>query len=374
MAVLLAVLCSLSVICSCRGGGSNWGGTIETRDGIRIVKNPVDPLYEKPPVSLEEDLAIGADGEKGDGLFFRTVLTSNSLDVDRSGNIYILDTEGCTIAVVDSQGRYIRNIGRNGQGPGEFQYPMCLKVLPDDKIAVYDGSNLRMSFFEFSGRLSYEISLAVHSPLFTPQIDSRGQVFGLAPGREGADRTWELLKISADGKTISQIIRSATRVSLDANKINLFMTRLDFRLTPQDEIVWGDQKDYVLNVADNAGRLKAIIYREYVPLAITKKDIDARLDVMYGGDPRPTGVKAVAPSSFPPFNMLLVADDGRIFVRTRERTAEGIGYSFDVFDGQGVFLYRMGFKGTPLLISRDRLYALEEDEEGIVLIKRYVLK
>jgi hypothetical protein len=146
------------------------------------------------------------------------------------------------------------------------------------------------------------------------------------------------------------------------------VTRLDFRLTPQDGIVWSDQKDYVLNIADNEGRLTAVVHKDYVPLTLTKRDIETGFKPLFQPGSRP------AWKSFAPLSMLFIADDGRIFARTRERADGVIKDSFDVFGAEGIFLYRMRFEGMPLLMRRGRLYALDENEDGAFLIKRYVMK
>ena len=351
----------------CRRGAPQGRATIEIRNGIRIVRNPVDPAPTEVPQALVEDLVL--EGSGGDErLSFGAIPTYGSLDVDSSGNIYVADNVSSRIAVVDPRGRFLRDIGRGGQGPGEFESISALRVLPDGRIAVYDRTHRRLSFFDPDGRLAGELSLALHPSLFTPQIDSRGDVFGVVLFAEGTDRVMELLRISADGKTSSRIARSTRELPRNGVRRRLSTTRLDFRLTPQDGIIWSEQKDYVLNVADNAGRLRAIVHKAYVPLSLTRRDIAAGMRPFFEPGSRPAWTR------FAPLSMLLVADDGRIFVRTRERASGVIRYAFDVFDGEGVFLYRTSFGGTPLLIRQGRLYSSEEAADGAFLIKRYVMK
>jgi len=44
------------------------------------------------------------------------------LDTDENGNIYVLDQKERRVVVLDSKFRFVRAIGREGQGPGEFTF------------------------------------------------------------------------------------------------------------------------------------------------------------------------------------------------------------------------------------------------------------
>jgi len=103
-----------------------WKGIIEEEDGIKVIKNPAEPLYGEITFKLEEDLSIGNEKDEN-YLFYRTW----HLAVDRQGNIYVLDGGNKCIQVFDKQGQYLRTIGRKGQGPGEFRSPQ--NVFVNDK-------------------------------------------------------------------------------------------------------------------------------------------------------------------------------------------------------------------------------------------------
>ena len=42
------------------------------------------------------------------------------LAFDRVGNLYVVDTQGARIVVVNPEGRFVRELGGVGGGPGEF--------------------------------------------------------------------------------------------------------------------------------------------------------------------------------------------------------------------------------------------------------------
>jgi hypothetical protein len=64
------------------------------------------------------------------------------LAVDSGGNLYVLDTRFMTVRKFDPQGRYLMDLGREGEAPGEFFNPICVAVGPDDRVYVAGSSSL----------------------------------------------------------------------------------------------------------------------------------------------------------------------------------------------------------------------------------------
>ena len=55
---------------SCAQNQAEWKGTIEEKDGVIIVKNPLEPTYNKEDlVSILPDLSIGGDTKQKKYLF-----------------------------------------------------------------------------------------------------------------------------------------------------------------------------------------------------------------------------------------------------------------------------------------------------------------
>lgn len=63
------------------------------------------------------------------------------VDTGYDGRIYVLDKILLTIFVYDSDGEFIRRIGRAGSGPGDLDNPGSLTVLKNGSICVADGCN-----------------------------------------------------------------------------------------------------------------------------------------------------------------------------------------------------------------------------------------
>ena len=84
---------------------AEWKGKIEKENGIKVIKNPREPLYDEIEFELEEDLSIGREDD-GNYMFYSRV----SLAVDNQDNIYALDGRNCRIQKYDKNGQYLQTI------------------------------------------------------------------------------------------------------------------------------------------------------------------------------------------------------------------------------------------------------------------------
>ncbi|MGB9773608.1 MAG: NHL repeat-containing protein [Bacteroidota bacterium] len=104
-----------------------------------------------------------------------------SIATDGKGNLYICDMGNHRIVKYDSTLRYIMEIGRAGQGPGEFQYPIDVKIGKDGDIFVLDGGNRRIQVFDSTGKYlrSFPSTTVLARELV---IDSKNNVYLMSPG------------------------------------------------------------------------------------------------------------------------------------------------------------------------------------------------
>ncbi len=109
---------------------------IEKIDGIKHIHNGEPEWGENSKVALEHVMTIGGiDVVDEDYLMFDIL----DLDQDREGNIYIVDTGNRRIQKYNSDGKYLKTIGRRGQGPDEFVFPKFICIHPSGKIYINDG-------------------------------------------------------------------------------------------------------------------------------------------------------------------------------------------------------------------------------------------
>lgn len=114
------------------------------------------------------------------------------LDVDRDGNVYVMEALVPELRVFSPEGELLRRIGRRGEGPGEFKGPPRFGVVGDTVWALSMGPD-RITLFDRDGTLlSARRSESVVVPL---------------PGSYGYVVPWLM---RADGKFVSHFARVAS--------------------------------------------------------------------------------------------------------------------------------------------------------------------
>jgi hypothetical protein len=72
------------------------------------------------------------------------------MDTDEENNIYVCDARRNSIVVFDRDGRFVREIGRRGEGPGEFEMPFEF-CYDNGKLFVWDQGNRRVQILDSLG-------------------------------------------------------------------------------------------------------------------------------------------------------------------------------------------------------------------------------
>ena len=105
----------------------------------------------------DEVFQIGAFGQKGELIFPQQIAEGPD------GNIYVYDQQDVFIKVYSPLGKFIREIGRRGQGPGEIQRVegVTFGFMPDEKLyfTEYFSGHPWISLMELTGEFSSVIKL-----------------------------------------------------------------------------------------------------------------------------------------------------------------------------------------------------------------------
>ena len=70
---------------------------------------------------------------------------------DGAGRLYVFDSQAERIFVVDTDGALLREIGRNGEGPGEFRRAIDFVAFKDGRVAVADLEHRAYHVFDANG-------------------------------------------------------------------------------------------------------------------------------------------------------------------------------------------------------------------------------
>jgi 6-bladed beta-propeller len=359
--ILIAGLCA----------GATPSGTQDARkeQEVLVVRNPRKPVkVAGRPIRLTliEELTIGL-GSDENGRFTRL----QSAQADSGARIYALDGGDRLIKVFDHEGRFIRVIGRPGQGPGEFSAPARIILTPQDEVAAYDAGNRRLAFFKQDGALIKEIPTARW--LFMRfRVNSRGEIIAdHAVISEEGGVVYQLTKFSPD---LTSPVKIATAPSTDdPGSIQPFAPTMHHGLRRDDGLVWGVNSRYELMVTDADGRTRMRVLKVPEPCPLTQADRKALIEKDYRD--LPPNVVLDIPSNYPPFWNFIVADTDHIFVRTYVKDGKK-GFIHDVFDPEGRFVaqFSLGEEEFAMMARDGKLYTLvRENDEGIPLIKRYRL-
>lgn len=82
----------------------------------------------------------------------------SSLAVDSTRQrLYVGDAKAHVVHVFDEQGNKVAAFGKLGSGPGEFNSPTHLTVMPDGSVVVTDALNFRVEAFGPEGQFKYQI-------------------------------------------------------------------------------------------------------------------------------------------------------------------------------------------------------------------------
>jgi hypothetical protein len=365
-------------------------------------------IYRTGAVRLIEEVRI-TDKELPEGLVFQNPL---GIAVDPQGRVYVADAGAEHIKVFGPDGRFIRTIGRKGQGPGEFQGPEFVEV-GGGRIFVWESMNRRTSILDAGGAF---ITSTPSRPFMTGAFGVFIRMRALPDGRlvvhyergkdasaddrppEGRVQVIELL--SAEAKPLRILLeqgvvtcRFVWNASYNANVRVPFPYHptLNMEATPAGDIVAGYNAEYKIDLFHPTGR-SAGFSRPYSPIRLEEKDRQAhfgrfRMAVFKDGMktivPKPPDVilkNTEFPERLPPYRGLAADGEGNVWVQVNvESRATNV---FDVFDPKTGFVARITVDG-PIDYSfaaslRKRffgqaLWQIEQDEEGYSALVKYRL-
>jgi len=347
-----------------------WKRTTAKDGNVVIVKNPREPIHKDAVLMFKEDFTIGGAEAKGEYAF----TSPRSMAADKEGNLYVLDVRDSCIKVFDSSAKYLRTIGRRGQGPGEIGGGMSMTLLPEKaEIFVFDASNRRLSVFNING--SFLKQLPVRGLVAEIKIDTLGNIYILDGVFGQGGREDVLKKLNPD---MNQVLAEFIRHPQD-ERPNPFSPRDYWILDSKDRLIYGDGKTYEIRYFSSDGQLIRRVLRDYELLKVTQKDIDEF------GDRRIPGSGAKIDYNFSShhgaYRSFFADDLGHLFVQTWERTSDRRQDIHDIFDAEGRFIGRVALNRHADLINpksrfiRDgKFYTIEPDKEGYEVIKRYSIE
>jgi hypothetical protein len=291
--------------------------------------------------------------------------------------------------VFDPQGKYLKTIGRKGNGPGEFQSIGELSFLPDGRYLILDWEQNRVSFFSANDQFltshkfqnsGFDLFLTTSSSyvrgetLFEPgakQYEFKSRLFVRAYDLSGKER-------------ISYGEFTARQSGFINDPDGRFSYSLPYFVY---SIFAGDNKNerlyhclnnkYVIDVYDKNGRIIRKIDRPYEPVPTTAEDMKRYVDGFGNSSEKHKsliekftkmpGVKTVT-------ERMIVDNAGNLWVETNDQREEKNRQlrAYDIFNEDGMYVYKVWLERAPGLFKGEHMYRLEREKEtDYRFLKRY---
>jgi len=363
---------------------AEWKGKIEEEKGIKVIKNPREPLYGEIKFELEEDLSIGKEDDDN-YMFYGRV----NLAVDNQDNIYALDGKNFRIQKYDKNGQYLQTIGRKGQGPGEFELPFKFFIDGQSNIYVYDRRKLKV--FNNKGEFLKSVTLRTFVNDFC--MSPEGSIFASSELRDAEGSKQTVIEIDSEGELIEKVAefpfvdlvvrKSGSMTYSFGVSRHVYIPQLYISDIDEKSLCYAHSSEYRIFILDKNGNILHIIQKEESPQSVNRKEKNHILDQMKKrlqerGRNLPKGVweEVQFPANRPFFDHIMADDKQRLYVRRMKSVLDNSeGYEFDIFSKQGLYLYKTKLPFTPLVIKNGFVYKVEYNENtGEIKIKRLKVK
>ena len=299
---------------------------------------------------------------------------------DGQGNVYLLDSQRCVVRVYSSTGKFLRLIGHEGEGPGEFRHPVSMFVGEQGDVGVVQMIPGKVVYLSSDGKPTGDITPAQPTDATSQLVDGDargGNVVLLFDSRkfDETHKKWSrdcfLASVTTDGKVVARYATKETAIDLTAPLLDdaewdTFEQR--WQIGPDGRVYAANSYDkYEISVYDEAGKLQKVIAREGKPVTRSahEKDVASRTLAFYSK--MIPNCKTRVHDTARGIENFYVRDDGSVWVLSaagaRNLPAGTLGV-FDVFNPELDFVKTVALEGegNPLedryVFDRNRLYVI----------------
>lgn len=366
---------------------------------VEVISNPKTPMPppgQRKEIVFKEELVIG-QAEGDDHYMFGETVVFNT---DEQGNFYVTDWRRKRILKYDPAGHYLLTIGREGQGPGEFQNLSPARFDRNGHIYVTDIVSRRICFFDDSG--NYLRQIAIPEGFEDLYINAQGHFVSsrTVPLESEFGPSFKITHAFFDDKfnMISEFFAQEKHAQppagRDATSMAKFMAwilssemafqpRPNYRLGKNDLVFFGYPDKYSIDVYSPAGRKIKTIQRDYEPSRVIEKDKDyfvshVAADYLrrYSSEQeRKEIIKFIEYPKFKPaYHSFTLMENGWLFVVVE--IAPGGENLFDLFDDNGRYIgnFRTDFPADIWYFFKNgKAYAVAE-KDSYKFVKRYAFE
>lgn len=356
----------------------------------RVIRNPRDPVPpegQRKRVVFTEELTIGeAEGDEN-------TMFGNSIQVntDSHGNIYVLDWDRKHIKAYAPDGAFLRAVGKQGQGPGEFGNIWSHRFDKEGNLYATDIVNKRVSFFRPDGQFLKQARIPENAGGVAILSDGNYLTTKteLKEGPEGADYTYVHGIYSPDFTLLTELNREYQSFSPRGNRsmgefVAEILSRSAYRpnflseISSDGLIYAGFTAEYRITVYDSAGKPLKIILKDHEPVRIAEKhkrtyfenQVTSFLRGRMASLEDEVRKNLKYPKNLPAFHRFVLLDNGWLFVVTQSLVDEPA--LVDLFDAEGTYVGRFT-TDVPcdfLMFRGEKAYAVSQ-VDGYNYVKKY---
>ena len=395
--VLLTLTLTTSLF-SCETDSPVGGPTRQTLpNGAVLVRYPDLPAINSVGPEVAEahvDLQFGSVDGTDPNLTFGAIRVQAAND----GTIYVLDQQAAEVRVFDSEGRYLRTIVRQGEGPGEIGGANGIFLSGDTLLWINDtrqwtiigvdpdGNEVRRftkpvmavastwaGVFDDRGRYWREVTHSDNAPGFPPPMGLTSWT-----GRYYY-KSYDLSNGAIDSVQVGEAQFRIYAYSTPDAPFGF----LPLRFAPYEMIVvnpaggfWrAHSRSYRIARTGEGGDTLVVIEAGLPEQPVTDADRSAYVDSIVADRPElrreAEEVAALMPDVKPMLASIFVDDEHRLWVQ--RVTPEDAPAFYDVFSGDGDYLgsVRLGFAAAgPLVVRNGTIYTWIEDDLGVPYVVR----
>jgi hypothetical protein len=389
-ALRMASIVSLASFTACApadsaGRGANGSVTIDTLPGdiISVSSSAATAWTDSAGWRLVADGSLEGDvGSPGE------LVNPRDWTVDERGYVYVVDAKPEVIKVYDDRGKFVRTIGGEGAGPGEFR--VAFIFVRKGRLVVHDPNASRVSLFDTSGTF-VRSWIGACCYWYKPFVATGGRLLIPTAPPDGASRAF--LRFDTLGTLLDTLlvpeVPSAERWTFRRGKDAVMSTNIPFTpkgevaLYPDGRVAHGWSGAFQVAVGGEKGRDTTRVFgRAWTPEPLADGRRDASYDFLIKGFAKNLEVdeatmrvqfeKGRIPGTLPAFTGISIDDLGNTWVHVDEDSTRT---RFDVFDTSGVYL---GPVSAPLQVrafqaawGRDFMYVRQDTDEGYPRIVRF---
>lgn len=379
LVTLLAALCCMT---ACRNGEGPGRAEVTDSAGVALVQlsGPDVPLGW----TARRMTVIPPAEEDGEGFFEVT-----DVDVTPEGGIVVLDRLGKKVLIFDEDGGLVAQYGREGSGPGEFQYPTELFVAPNGEIGVFDFMNRRVE--RFDSTLSPLAPDPFQLPYYGGGLAHAGSFLVAVLADLGAtEDEIQVLTAIGVGDTVEVVryvreLGGSIRLESCGMALSavppLFRPSTRWAVAPDGRVGVVGTADYQVDVYRPDDFTLERRIRRKVPVIQATRELarqsigDGMRMVSAAGERVCDADEVVEKRGFtleiPPVTRVAYSPSGELFLQRWAPMGEG--RAVDVLDADGGYVGTLppGFPFPDAFLSDGRIVATEEDDMGLTSVSVY---